>query len=87
MKEQKNEENMAEEELQLNRPSNIEKTTAASIITPNFYVFPNPLLGKFKNLILGFTFYCKMFRRSIFHEFSKDFIDDSHIIYSDFKSI
>ena len=52
MKEQKNEENMAEEELQLNRPLNIEKTTAASIITPNFYVFPNPLLGKCNNLVL-----------------------------------
>ena len=49
MKEQKNEENLAEEELQLNRPLNSEKTTEASIITPNFYVFPNPLLGKFKN--------------------------------------
>ena len=46
MKEQKNEENLAEEELQLNRPLNSEKTTEASIITPNFYVFPNPLLGK-----------------------------------------
>ena len=45
MKEQKNEENLAEEELQLNRPLNSEKTTEASIITPNFYVFPNPLLG------------------------------------------
>ena len=46
MKEQKNEENLAEEELQLNRPLNSEKTTKGSIITPNFYVFPNPLLGK-----------------------------------------
>ena len=46
MKEQKNEENLAEEELQLNRPLNSEKATETSIITPNFYVFPNPLLGK-----------------------------------------
>ena len=62
MKEQNNEENVAEEELQLNHPLNIEKTTAAPIITPNFYVFPNPLLGKY----LDFTYYYLIFRGSIF---------------------